>query len=146
MAKLGDTTGGQWDEMANRYQKMATETSVKPISVMLDRANALLPFSEASGVLDNGCGPGPIMATLLKDYRVPDSAILTCADFSEGMVNIVEKRKREQVEQDSHSPWNRVETLVQNAMDLQKIQDGSRTHVAAGWVSDTSGHEHCTFH
>lgn len=101
---------------------------------MLERANALLPFSEASGILDNGCGPGPVMTRLLKDYKLPESCSLTCSDFSEGMIKVVEQTKADAVKEDSNSPWSRVETVVQNAMDLQSVEDSSKTHVTAGWV------------
>ena len=110
------------------------ETSHRPIGVMLDRANALLPFSEASGILDNGCGPGPVMSRLLTDYDIPASCSLTCSDFSEGMIKQVQQTKEEAIQANSESPWNRVETVVQNAMDLQSIGDSSMSHVTAGWV------------
>ena len=134
MVRLGDSSGDQWDDMANGYQKITVETSVRPIGVMLERANALLPFSEATGILDNGCGPGPVMSRLLKDYKIPGSALITCSDFSEGMVKQVEKKKAQAVDADGQSPWKNVETVVQNAMDLQSISDSSRSHVTAGWV------------
>lgn len=74
------------------------------------------------------------MSRLLKDYKVPDTASLTCSDFSDGMVNAVEKKKSEEVAADNKSPWSRVETMVQNAMDLDKIKDSSKSHITAGWV------------
>ena len=127
-------TGDQWNEMAKAYKRITTDTSVRPIGVMLERANALSPFSEATSILDNGCGPGPVMTRLLKDYQIPESCSLTCSDFSEGMVKQVENIKQEAVKADAQSPWNRVETVVQDAMDLKSIEDSSKSHVTAGWV------------
>lgn len=60
MSALQDTKGGDWKGIAENYKNMTTEVGKKPIGVMLERANALLPFSQADGVLDNGCGPGPV--------------------------------------------------------------------------------------
>ena len=121
--------------MAENYKRLTVDTSHGPIGTMLERANALLPFDESTGILDNGCGPGPIMTRLLQDYKVPDSCSLTCSDFSEGMIIQVQQTKDEAVKADSSSPWSRVETVVQNAMDLQSVPDTSKSHVTAGWVS-----------
>ena len=126
--------GDQWNDIADAYKKITTETSVRPISVMLESANALLPFSEATGILDNGCGPGPIMSRMLKDYQIPKSCSLTCSDFSEGMIKQVQQTKDGAVKADSSSPWSRVETVVQDATDLKSIEDLSKSHVTAGWV------------
>lgn len=127
-------SGDQWDEMAKVYEKLTVGTAVKPIGVILERSNALWPFSKAEGILDNGCGPGPIMSRLLKEYKVPDSCTLTCSDFSDGMIKAVQKNKEAAVEADSSSPWSRMETVVQDAMDLKSIADGSKSHITAGWV------------
>lgn len=125
--------------MADAYKRVTSEVNVRPITVMLERANALLPFSEATGVLDNGCGPGPVMTRILRDYGVPDSCSLTCSDFSEGMIKQVQAVKEDAVKADSKSPWSRVETVVQDAMDLKDISDSSKSHVTAGWVSVRKG-------
>ena len=104
---------------------------------MLERADALLPFSDATGILDNGCGPGPLMSRLIQNYDIPQSCALTCSDFSEGMIQQVKRTKEEVLQADGSSPWGRVDTVVQNAMDLQSIRDSSMSHVTAGWVSDS---------
>ena len=124
--------------MAKAYKKLTVDTSRGPIGVILEKANARIPFSDATGVLDNGCGPGPIMTRILTDYKVPNSTSLTCSDFSEGMIQQVRNTKQESVEADSSSPWTRVETMVQDAMNLENIADASQSHVTAGWVSKCS--------
>lgn len=40
--------------MAEVYKKLTVGTSVRPISVMLEKMNAMLPFSESTGIYDNG--------------------------------------------------------------------------------------------
>ena len=77
---------------------------------------------------------GPVMSRLLKDYQISDSCSLTCSDFSESMVEKVEQIKEKSIKEESNSIWKRVHTVVQNAMDLQSIQDSSMSHVTAGWV------------
>ncbi|KAI7122025.1 hypothetical protein KC352_g32808, partial [Hortaea werneckii] len=133
MSKLSDTKGEDWEQLASGYEKMTYQTSKAPISKMLERAHALVPLSSATGILDNGCGPGPIMSRIIDEYGsgLPDSCSLTCADFSEGMIKQVNLTK------DKASPtstWKRVQTKVQNAMDLVDVADDSMSHVFAGWV------------
>ena len=101
---------------------------------MLGKANAIKPFSEATGILDNGCGPGPVIGRILTDYKIPESTTITCSDFSEGMIKQVQNHKQEKIEADASSPWSRVETIVQDATNLEKIADESQSHVTAGWV------------
>lgn len=120
--------------MAKVYLNLTVETSKRPIAVMLERANDLLPFSKATAILDNGCGPGAIMKRLLEDYQLPASCLLTCADFSEGMIDRVKELKEERLKGNSSSPWQRVETLIQDATNLDKIEDSSQSHLTAGWV------------
>lgn len=120
--------------MAKVYQRLTFQTSYGPIGKMLERANALLPFSEATGILDNGCGPGPIMNRVLDEYKIPDSCSLTCADFSEGMVNRVREQKDEKVKENGASVWKRLEAVVQDATDLKDIKSSSKSHLTAGWV------------
>jgi ubiquinone/menaquinone biosynthesis C-methylase UbiE len=134
MANSSPAKGDQWDEMAKVYEKLTTGTAIKPIGKMLERSNDIWPFSKADGILDNGCGPGPIMGRILKEFKIPESSSLTCSDFSDGMIEAVNKKKAGEIEADSKSPWNRVETFVQNAMDLKDIKDSSKSHVTAGWV------------
>ena len=114
---------------------MTHRTSLKPIEVMLERANALSPFSEATGILDNGCGPGPVMSRLIQDYgqQIPETCELMCADFSEGMIKQVQQT-RESAENQGNTVWPRVSTEIMNAMDLSSIASDSKSHVTAGMV------------
>jgi ubiquinone/menaquinone biosynthesis C-methylase UbiE len=103
---------------------------------MLTGANALHPFTEATGILDNGCGPGSIMATILSEYddKLPSSCTLTCSDFAESMIDAVRATKVAEVSKNASSPWQRVEADVMDSMDLHSIDDDSLSHVLAGWV------------
>lgn len=120
--------------MAKVYEKLTTGTAVKPIRTMLEGANSKWPFSKAEGILDNGCGPGPIMSRILQDYAIPQTCSLTCSDFSDGMIKAVNTKKAEAVEADSKSLWGRVEAMKQDAMNLESIKDSSQSHITAGWV------------
>ncbi|EMC93543.1 hypothetical protein BAUCODRAFT_125397 [Baudoinia panamericana UAMH 10762] len=100
---------------------------------MLERANALSPFSRATGILDNGCGPGPVMSHVIDDYGcvIPKECSLTCADFSEGMIRQVMGIKESA---NADSLWKKVDAKVQNAMNLTEIESDSQSHVTAGMV------------
>ncbi|KAK5127191.1 hypothetical protein LTR85_008552 [Meristemomyces frigidus] len=133
MTKLSDTKGDDWNRLASDYIKLSENASMAPIGIMLDRANALSPFSKATGILDNGCGPGPVMSRLIKDYGsvIPENCPLTCCDFSKATIKQVIGMKDRA---EDGSPWKRVEPKVQNAMDLREVADESQTHVTAGMV------------
>lgn len=132
--KMSDSTGDQWNEMAKIYQRLTFQTAYGPIGKMLERANALLPLSEAKAILDNGCGPGPIMSRILDDFKIPETCSLTCADFSEGMIGRVREQREEKIKEDGGSAWKRLETLVQDATNLKDIDSSSKSHITAGWV------------
>ena len=103
--------------------------------ILLERANAALPFSQATGILDNGCGPGPIISAIIFTYgnEIPTTTPLLAADFSDAMVAQVEVSKQEGIAT-GNKVWERVETKVLNAMDMQGVPDSSQSHVTAGWV------------
>ena len=132
--KMDETTGDQWNEMAKMYKQMTVGTSYVPIGKMLSLADKLLPFTEATGILDNGCGPGPIMNRILDEHKIPQSCSLTCCDFSEGMVQSVREQKEEKVKENAASPWSRLDAFVQDATDLKDVESGRKSHVTAGWV------------
>lgn len=123
--------------MADTYKRLTEDTSTKPIGTMLEQLNARRPFSEASGILDNGCGPATIMARIIAEYgsSIGPSCRLTCSDYAPAMIEQVNKTKRLALQQDSNSLWRGVCAEVLDAMDLHGIEDNSQSHVAAGWVS-----------
>ncbi|KAF2209323.1 hypothetical protein CERZMDRAFT_100525 [Cercospora zeae-maydis SCOH1-5] len=133
MVKLSDIQGGDWAEMAKIYKKLTAEISSRPIGVMLEKTNALLPFSEANGIHDNGCGPGPVISRIIADYGavLPQSCDLSASDFAEAMLAQVRHTKKEQIDRNPETPWARVDVSLLDAMDLQGISDGSKSHVTA---------------
>lgn len=122
--------------LAEEYRSLTVKTSIKTIETMLERANALKPFNQATGILDNGCGPGPVMDHLIRIYgsQIPKNAPLIGSDFSGGMIKAAQDHKEREVAKDPASPWARVELKVQDAMDLKEMPSVSVSHVTAGWV------------
>jgi ubiquinone/menaquinone biosynthesis C-methylase UbiE len=128
--------GEEWAAVAKDYSKTASNLSSPIIGRMLTGANALHPFAEATAILDNGCGPGSIMMKIISAYgdKLPSSCTLSCSDFAESMVDAVRATKVAEVSRNASSPWQRVEANVMDSMDLHSIDDGSLSHVLAGWV------------
>ena len=125
--------------MAVEYKKFSSGPGTQAIKVMIERTNALHPFSNATAILDNGCGPGPITSAIIDKYgaELPADCEFLAADFSEGMVKQVEGSKKEALEsagEGNASVWSRVQTQVLDATDLQGVPDASKSHVLAGWV------------
>ncbi|KAF7190211.1 Methyltransferase tpcH [Pseudocercospora fuligena] len=134
MGNIGDTKGDDWEAMAKIYKQLTVGVSHRPIAVILEKVNALQPFSEATSIHDNGCGPGAIISRIIQDYPIPSSASLTASDFSSHMIDQLKQTKEEEMKADPKGPWSRLELSVQDAMDLKSISDESQSHVTAGWV------------
>lgn len=132
MVKFQDSLPGFWKEIADEYESRTVETTVGSILSMLREANSLSPFSEAAAILDIGCGPGTVMSRILLDYDIPYSCELIGCDLGPATIAKVEQKKESIC--DLSSPWKRIDTFVQNAMDLEDIKDSSVTHVTAGFV------------
>nr|POF12805.1 benzoate 4-monooxygenase [Quercus suber] len=130
---LGGTKGEQWARIADEYTAASNSVVSKPIDVLLEHANALQPFSRASAVFDNGCGPGPLMSRLLETHgaALPPATRLLCADFSAPMLAQVEARI---AAAKPPSLWTRVETQQLDATDLADLPAASFSHVLAGMV------------
>lgn len=127
-----------WSSIAKRYGKMTAEVGEKPYESILSYANRMLPFDEATGILDNGCGPGPVMKKLIKNYPLPKDCPLTCADRNEDMIAKVNETKSQESQQNPDSPWARVRTMTQDATELGDIGDSTISHLLAGWVGGHS--------
>jgi ubiquinone/menaquinone biosynthesis C-methylase UbiE len=50
--------------------------------------NEILPYKQACGILDNGCGSGSIISNLLDTFgtEIPDNARIKASDFSTHML------------------------------------------------------------
>lgn len=127
--------GDDWDRLAAEYKSLTAGPGTKAINVLLERVNSILPFAQATSILDNGCGPGPIISRLLElhGHEIPDTVPFLAADFSEGMLKQVEASKAEALAAGNQT-WSRVETRLVDATDMQGVADGSKSHVLAGWV------------
>ncbi|KXT07408.1 hypothetical protein AC578_419 [Pseudocercospora eumusae] len=134
MGNIGDTKGDDWEAMAKIYKQLTVGVSHRPIAVILEKVDALQPFSKATSIHDNGCGPGAIISRIIQDYQIPSTASLTASDFSSHMIDQLKNTKEEEMKADPKGPWSRLELSVQDAMDLKSIPDVSQSHVTAGWV------------
>lgn len=129
-------TGIDWKAMADIYKKLTVGVSSKSISFMLERLNELYPFSQATGIHDNGSGPGLIISRVIEEYggSIKASCSLSASDFSGPMIEKVKETQAEKVTADPDSPWKRVKASVLDATDLSSIPDDSFSHMTAGWV------------
>ncbi|KAJ5201345.1 uncharacterized protein N7498_006008 [Penicillium cinerascens] len=129
------TSPEDWRKKAASYKGMTGGLNVKPITVMLECLNSRFPLATATGILDDGCGPGPIMSRIIDEFgsSLPESCTLICSDFAPAMVEQVEEVKNRKISDDADSLWNRVGTEVLDSMDLHSVDDDSLSHVAAGW-------------
>ncbi|CAO1633457.1 unnamed protein product [Sympodiomycopsis kandeliae] len=138
--KLQDTRGDDWNHLAEEYEEVASGPSTISIKLLVERTNALLPYSRATGVIDNGCGPGPVISRLIQEHGhdIPETCSLLAADFSKGMVAQVEERKKKAATTAAEGAmgevWARVRAQVLDATDLSAVPDSSQSHVLAGWV------------
>ena len=133
---VGAAASKQWDAVAEEmFKQFAEGPTVPPALAMLDALHAALPFTAATGVLDDGCGSGLATDRLLGRYgdALPPAAPVIAGDFSSGLIEQVKKYQAEQVEK-GHQGWARVETRVLDATDLAGLADGSLSHVMAGFV------------
>jgi len=96
--------------------------------------DSALPFSSATAILDVGCGPGTAVALLVNEYgsQIPSSARLIASDFSKGMVEALNQRKKER--EGESEVWKRLETAVYDAQDLSGGKDGDISHIMASLV------------
>ncbi|KAL8365080.1 hypothetical protein RB595_004072 [Gaeumannomyces hyphopodioides] len=133
---MSKATAEDWRLAAEVYEKSSKGATSGPTGIMLSRVNALSPFSQATSVLDNGCGTGNAPSRLIQDYgsSISSSTALAAADWASAMVDQVNGAKKAAVDENPGSLWARVETHVLDAMDLNAIPDQSQSHVTAGWV------------
>ncbi|KAM0714974.1 hypothetical protein Q7P37_009439 [Cladosporium fusiforme] len=136
--KLQDTKGDDWSHLAEEYKKFSNGPATIAIETLLKHTNSLLPFSRATAILDNGCGPGPVISRLITAYNheLPQTTSFLAADFSEGMIAQVEASKRTAIAAGGPESeiWSRVETRILDATDMKSVPDASQSHVLAGWV------------
>ncbi|KAK9237462.1 S-adenosyl-L-methionine-dependent methyltransferase [Lipomyces kononenkoae] len=136
MSQTLSSSADEWSRFAPSFMKMAADgPGVLPAHSMVAAADGSYAFSSASLILDIGTGPGQIPSAILGAYghTIPESARLVASDFSAGIVEQLEQRKKLEIE-NGHSLWARLETMVCDATDLSAFSDGSVSHAFAGFV------------
>lgn len=123
--------------MAEEYREFSSGPGIAAIKVLLERVNEISPFAQATTIHDNGCGPGPITGHIIDLYgdKLSANCDFLASDFSEGMIKQVEASKEQAIASGNRKDlWQRVETKVLDATNLQGVADNSKSHVLAGWV------------
>ncbi|KAI0836428.1 S-adenosyl-L-methionine-dependent methyltransferase [Hypoxylon sp. FL0890] len=133
---MEEATVDQWKLAAETYEKSSKTATTKPTDILLERLNIRFPFAQASGILDDGCGPGSCMSRLIKTYGqdISPSCTLICSDWAPSMIQQVNNAKDQSLGLLPDSAWSRVDARVLDAMDLNSVADESLSHVMAGWV------------
>src|SRR5207237_1135313 len=124
----------EWDRHAEEYAQLPVQGLMRiPHLKILAAMNAATPFASATSIVDVGCGTGNVLDTLMDEYgsQIPAGARLIASDFSQGMVDVVRRRKMEQAD---NQLWQQVEPVVCDAADLHGISDGSASHVMGNMV------------
>lgn len=134
-AAPGPSNEDQWAKMAQDYTAFTAAAMVKPSQALVSRANKALAFSAATAILDNGCGPGPVMTKIIADHgsEVPDTTILRACDFSDGMVGVLNKTRESNIA-GGHKIWKRLRASTADAHTLDGMADASMSHVVGGFL------------
>ncbi|OCK73326.1 S-adenosyl-L-methionine-dependent methyltransferase [Lepidopterella palustris CBS 459.81] len=128
--------GDAWSANAKAYANLPKDKEgphIAPSAALLKRMDEALPISQATAILDVGCGPGTTIGMLIEQYhlQIPPEARLIASDFSAGMVEQVQERKKREA---GNSTWEGLETIVADAQDLSGIEDASISHVMGSLV------------
>ncbi|KAH8888516.1 S-adenosyl-L-methionine-dependent methyltransferase [Thozetella sp. PMI_491] len=130
-----NSTADQWDRYAEHYARL-TGNRGPFLDGIFSLADSLRPFSTATAILDNGCGTGNGISSLIADRgaELPATVRLLASDYSKGMVAYVNKLK-ESPENASNPLWQRLETHVLDAQDLAPaILPSSLSHIVSNLV------------
>lgn len=128
--------------VASAWPKYTSTTNNNPTSIsastLLSHAHSTRSFSDASTILDVGCGPGTVTSTLIDVYEnlLPEGVKVLATDVSPTNVERVQSIKQEKATESSKSAklWSSVDTHVLDATNLEGIQNGSVSHAVAGFV------------
>ncbi|ROW07571.1 hypothetical protein VPNG_06841 [Cytospora leucostoma] len=127
---------GEWSKFAPAFMQLAAQgPGVAPAHAMAKRVNEILPFSSATLVVDMGCGPGQITASILQAYytELPTATRIIGADNNPQMLAQYAARKQKELD-DGHEYWARVETATIDIHNCAAFTDDSVTHMLAGFV------------
>lgn len=106
------------------YQAKLGDPSMQPTVVQIQRTNEILPFTEATAILDIASGSGAVF-TQLFGSKTPYSkdATLTALDISPAMIDLIKARQTEDDE------WAKVHADVCDATDMSILPDASQSHI-----------------
>jgi len=137
MASATQTQPADWDKFADTFRALVEEgPGIPPAKAMLSSVDKILPFCEATTVLDIGCGPGQITNLLLKKYGTALSKDTTviAADNSSTMLEKIEEAKSVSLAHGTGSLWEKVRSQLCDVQEMPAIASGSISHVLAGFV------------
>ncbi|ERT00696.1 hypothetical protein HMPREF1624_01928 [Sporothrix schenckii ATCC 58251] len=129
-------TSAEWTVFSSEFMKLATAgPGVAPAAHMVRRAHELLPFSQATTVVDIGCGPGQITDAVLGAHSaaLSPTAKVVGADLNAQMLEQYNKRKEREVD-GGHAYWSRAQSVQTDITDCAAFSDGAVSHMLAGFV------------
>jgi ubiquinone/menaquinone biosynthesis C-methylase UbiE len=143
-------SGKNWSRVAALYAKSVNENDPKSASgaactEILKAVDEKLPFSEASFIVDMGCGNGQVISRVFDSSKhaeqIPDNARLLAVDVSQHFVDMVKERKKERKKQSML--WERLKVHRWDARDLRdQIHDGEVSHLLASFAYFSMDGEH----
>lgn len=116
-------------------QMIAAGPGVAPAQHMARHAEELLSFSQATTIVDMGCGPGQVTNAVLEAHhaQLPPSAKVIGADNNSQMLAQYTGRKKNEVDK-GNSYWQLPETSEVDIHDCAAIPDNSVSHMLCGFV------------
>jgi ubiquinone/menaquinone biosynthesis C-methylase UbiE len=132
------TSSKAWDNRAGKFVELMDKfgtPSRMSYDAILNALNTRLPFSQATTILDIGCGTGVGIERLFLTYGkdLPSNVRIISSDFSAGMVEQVSRAKERETSM-GNTLWKNVEPLVLDAQDLSSVADASVSHVISSYV------------
>ncbi|KAI0015293.1 S-adenosyl-L-methionine-dependent methyltransferase [Xylariomycetidae sp. FL0641] len=131
-------TPEEWDALAPTSAKMLTSgPSVASAQHMAVHADALLPFSQATTILDLGCGAGQVTQAVLSAHHgaLPASARVLGADTAPGMRAQYAQTRAAAIARGGVF-WRRAaaDAVDLDARDCAALADGAVSHLLANLV------------
>ena len=141
---MGDEaqSGKNWGRVAGLYAELVDENDPQGASgaactEILAVVDAMLPFDNASFVLDMGCGNGQVISRVFGSSKhaaqIPEDARIVAADVSQSFVDKVNERKA--VRSVHNAIWKRLEVHRWDGIDLrQDVRDGEVSHLLSAFT------------
>ncbi|KAH7303229.1 S-adenosyl-L-methionine-dependent methyltransferase [Stachybotrys elegans] len=129
-------THTEWSTLAPAIiQHITAGPGVAPAKHMAEHGDELLPFSEATTVVDMGCGPGQVTNAVLEAHhaKMPASVQMIGADNNAQMMVGYTMRQKTEVDK-GNTYWQRAKTLEVDIHDCAALPDDSVSHMLCGFV------------